>query len=80
MKHENKKHDAWELVNLPSSKKAIGCKCVYKIKANADGTIERYKARLVAQLGTDYDETFCPGIIQATSSHVSKHSFPQWNS
>jgi len=44
---------------------------VFKIKLNSDGTIARYKARLVAkvfhqQAGTDYLETFSPVIKPAT--------------
>ena len=38
----------WELTTLPPGKKADGCKWVYKVKMNSDGSIERYKARLVA--------------------------------
>ena len=62
-----KENDVWELVELPKDRKAVGSKWVYKIKTSADGTIERYKARLVAQgfsqkFGTDYDETFCPVV------------------
>lgn len=37
----------WDLVDLPDGKKAIGCKWVFTIKYNADGTIERFKAKLV---------------------------------
>ena len=62
-----KENDVWELVELPKDRKVVGSKWVYKIKTGADGTIEHYKARLVAQgfsqiFGTDYDETFCPVV------------------
>ena len=39
-----------DLVPLPSGKKAIGDKWVYKIKHKADGSIERYKVSLVAKV------------------------------
>ena len=39
---------AWELTMLPLGKKAISCKWVYKVKTNNDGSIECYKARLMA--------------------------------
>ena len=53
------------MVLLPSHKRPIGCKWVYKIKLKADGIVERYKARLVAKgynqiEVVDYQETFAP--------------------
>ncbi|KAJ7954402.1 Retrovirus-related Pol polyprotein from transposon TNT 1-94 [Quillaja saponaria] len=59
------KNDIWELASLPHGKRAVGCKWVFTIKRKADGTIERYKARLVARgftqtYGVDYQETFAP--------------------
>ena len=37
----------WDLVELPRDRKAVGSKRVYKLKKNADGSVNRYKARLV---------------------------------
>ncbi|GKF08317.1 putative ribonuclease H-like domain-containing protein, partial [Tanacetum coccineum] len=53
----------WTLVDLPSGKKAIGTKWVYRNKKDERGILVRNKARLVAQgykqvEGIDYDEVF----------------------
>ena len=62
--HDN---SVWELVQLPEGRKPVGSKWVFKVKTNADGSIGRCKARLVAQVysqkeGLDYDETFSPVV------------------
>ncbi|CAA7399928.1 unnamed protein product [Spirodela intermedia] len=59
------KNQKWDLVELPRDKKTVGCKWVYTVKYISDGSIERYKARLVAKdytqvCGIDYQETFAP--------------------
>lgn len=66
-----KKNGTWTLCELPSDRKAIGCKWVYKLKTNADGSACRFKARLVAQgfsqkYGTDYDQVSAPVVRQTT--------------
>ena len=58
-------HHTWDLVDLPDGRNLVGCKWVYKTKYKANGQIDRFKARLVAQgysqeAGVDYDEVFAP--------------------
>jgi hypothetical protein len=59
------KNETWTLVPLPKGKKTMGFKWVFSIKHKADGSINRYKASLVAKgytqtYGIDYQETFSP--------------------
>jgi hypothetical protein len=60
----------WKLVPRPKGRNVIGCKWVYKVKRKADGSIERYKAWLVAKgfkqrYGIDYEDTFSPVVKAA---------------
>lgn len=42
-------NETWELTDLPPERKAIDSKWIFKLKRNADGTVERFKARLVVK-------------------------------
>lgn len=64
------RNGTWSLVQLLEGRKALVCKWVFKVKENHDGTIDKYKAHLVAKgfhqvAGFDFNEIF---------------SFSQWRS
>ncbi|KAJ6733370.1 hypothetical protein OIU74_005177 [Salix koriyanagi] len=64
-------NSTWSLVPYDPSMNIVGSRWVYKIKRQANGDIDRYKARLVArgftqQEGIDYSETFSPVVKPTT--------------
>jgi len=56
-------NNTWDLVSRSSAQNLVGCKWVFHIKRNQDGSTDRYKARLVPKgfhqrPGCDFTETF----------------------
>ena len=52
-------------MDLPPTCKQVGCKWIFEKKMKIDGTIDKFKARLVAQgfrqkLGIDHFDTYAP--------------------
>ncbi|XP_016185858.1 uncharacterized protein LOC107627538 [Arachis ipaensis] len=61
----------WVLVSLPPNREAIGSMWVFRVKYNADGSLQKHKARLVTQgyaqkHGSDFIETYSP-VVKPTS-------------
>ena len=59
------KNKIWTLVELPSGRKPIGCKWIFKEKYGNDGNVEFFKTCVVAKgcaqkYRVDYEETFSP--------------------
>ncbi|GFW12448.1 retrovirus-related Pol polyprotein from transposon TNT 1-94 [Trichonephila clavipes] len=60
-----RENHTWELTDLPAGAKAISCKWIYRLKTNPKGSLNKYKASLVARgfnqrQGIDYSETYSP--------------------
>ena len=43
------KNDVWDFVPRPKGKSVVNFKWIYNIKHAADGSMEKYKTRFVAQ-------------------------------
>ena len=57
--------DTWTTISRPAGKNIVGSKWVFRIKRKSDGSVDKYKARLVARgftqvYGVDYFDTYSP--------------------
>ena len=62
----------WDLVDAPKGVKPIRCRWVYKVKYNADGSINIYKTRLVAK-GYAHATTVSDGVCYDEVRFVTFH-------
>ncbi|GKB20902.1 zinc finger, CCHC-type containing protein [Tanacetum coccineum] len=76
-------NNTWVLADLPPCCKPLSCKWIFKRKLKVDGTIEKFKARLLIwgfkqKSGIDYFDTYAPVaristirlLIAMTSIHI----------
>lgn len=74
----------WDLVPLPLGTNLMSCKWIYKIKTKVDGSVEKYKARLVScrftqQPGIDSEETFAPVVkMRSIGELIALATIQKW--
>jgi len=83
--HSLIKNKTWTLCELPKGRETVSCKWVFKLKRNANGEIDKYKARLVARgfsqkFGFNYGETYAPvaklvtlRVLLAVANEMNMH-------
>ena len=78
------RNKTWELVELTKDKVPIGSKWLFKSKLKVDGSIDKFKERLVAkgysqQEGIDFEETYAPvaklNTIRLLVALATKHNW-----
>jgi hypothetical protein len=47
--HALELNHTWDLIPKPTGTSIVGCRWVFTVKQNLDGTVDRLKARLVAK-------------------------------
>jgi hypothetical protein len=80
-------HDTFKLVQPPPGAKVLGCRWVFKTKRHTDGTIVRYKGRVVVQgfrqtAGEDYaiDELSAPvAAMNSVRTTLATAAYHDWD-
>ena len=73
-------HDVFEIVrriDLPADADVMRCHCIFTVKPNSDGSIERYKCRLVCDgntqtYGINFDEIFST-VVKFSTFRMALH-------
>ena len=68
------RNDTWTMVPPPPSQNVIGSRWVFKVKHKANGSVDKFKDRLVAQgftqrYGVDYFDTYSP-VVKPVTVHL----------
>lgn len=68
------KNGTWEIQKLPNWKHFVRCMWIFTIKHNVDGSINKFKTRLIAKrfsqsYRVEYEETFAP-VAKLNSIHA----------
>lgn len=78
------RNQTWQPVDLQLHKQPIVVKWVFKVKHTPDGSVAKYKARIVAKgflqrAGLDYSEVFAPvARLETVRLVVALASFKGW--
>jgi len=68
------KNNTWNVMTLPAGKRTVSCKWVFTVKYNSDGSVERYKAMLVAK---GFTQTYGMDYLASTTIRCKK-CISQW--
>ncbi|KAL6325708.1 hypothetical protein AAG906_023592 [Vitis piasezkii] len=70
------RNNTWSLVDLLDGRKVTRCKWVFKVKENSDGSINKYKARIITKdLQEEVYMEQPKGFIEKSTSHLAPRAW-----